>query len=214
MLVWGSGSGYAPIGAAGAGHCANCNAVRAFNYGVNYRYAHVWYVFKWITRRAYVRLCSICDKGTDVTKAEALAGGQLPKLPGLPRWAWGIVAALIAGVAITAYLGIAQDKQQIAEAVAHPKAGDVFLLDLSEVSSDYSGHHDYGLMKVVAVAADGAVSVLTANDAFGRLADARKELRRSDYATATRFDDDDPIALSAARLAELRDSGAIDAVRR
>ncbi len=214
MLVWGSGGGYAPIGAAGTGQCANCNAVRAFHYGINYRYAHIWYVLKWVTSRTYVRLCSVCDKGTDVPKAEALAGGVKPRLPGLPRWAWGVVAALIVVIAVAGYQGFEETRQHVAQAVAQPKVGDVFLLDLSEVSSDYSGRHSYGLMKVTAVAADRSVTVVTANDAYSRIGDARRGLRGSSYADAANFDADGPIELSASRLAALRDAGTLEDVRR
>ncbi len=214
MLVWGSGGGHAQIGEAGTGLCANCNAVRPFNFGVNYRHAHIWYIFKWITSRSYVRLCSVCDKGAKVTKAEALAGGAEPKLPGLPRWVWGAIAALIVGLVILGFQSSEETKRRVADMVDHPKVGDVYLLDLADISSSYSPGHAYGLMKVTTIAQGGGFTVVTANDASDRLSGARKDLRKSDYAADANFDADDPIELSAARVAELRDAGSFEDVRR
>lgn len=214
MLVWGSGGGHAQIAEAGTGLCANCNAVRPFSFGVNYRYAHIWYIFKWITSRSYVRLCSVCEKGSKVTKAEALAGGVEPKLPGLPRWVWVAIAALIIGLVILGFQSAEETKRRVADMVAHPKTGDVYLLDLANVSSSYSDGHAYGLMKVTTVAKDGGLTVVTANEASDRLSGARKDLRKSDYAADANFDADDPIELSAARVAQLRDAGTFEDIRR
>jgi hypothetical protein len=212
MIIWGSGGAHAPIGAAGAAHCGNCNAVRSFNYGVDYRYAHIWYLFSWVTRRAYVRLCSVCESGTPVTRAEALASGGKEAIPFLRRWGWTIIlAVVVAGVG----LGIAGDadaRKRVAEHVAHPHAGDIYLMDLANITDTFGGKHAYGLMKVVAVEADG-VSAITSASAYERMSGARTDFNRHEYVASAYFDTDEKIELSSNQLSALRDAGAISDIQ-
>ena len=211
MFIWGSGGGHAVIGDAGAAQCSNCNSVRAFKYGVNYRYAHIWYLFKWITKRTYVRLCSVCDRGADVPKAEALAGGRKDAIPLSYRFGGYLLLAAIAVGIVAGVLGYSQARARVEAHVAHPEVGDVFLLDLAKVTDAFEDRHAYGLMKVVAVTPQG-VTVITGDASYDRMKGARKDFRNRDYDQPSYFDEEERIDLPTAKLSAL--SASIDDVAR
>jgi len=212
MLIWGSGGGHALIGPAGTGQCDNCSAVRPFNFGVNYRYAHLWYLFSFLTRREYVRLCSVCDRGTKVSRDEALDNGGTEAIPFLRRWGWTIGAVLVAVIAVVGTTATIESNKRIDAYLAQPNVGDVYLADISRVTPAFSRHPVYGLMKITVIK-PGSVTVVVANSGYDRIKGARRDFNSSTArGVANYFDTSDPIELSSAKLRELR--SAIDDIAR
>jgi hypothetical protein len=85
MLVWGSGRKQVRLRAAGTKSCTNCGTDRSFSVKLHYAYAHVYYLFSWITRRDYLLVCDVCSHSQTLTRPDAEAGLSEDPIPFLER---------------------------------------------------------------------------------------------------------------------------------
>ena len=154
MIIWGSGGDVVQLGAVGTQQCATCEAQREFRNVLTYRYAHIWYLFSWVTEKAYYTACTICGRGTrHDSKAFEQQLGRTP-IPFYRRFGGLLLLGLVASFVVVAVLaGQASDKRE--DALLHdPRVGDLYTVDLEALApGDFDGHA-WGLMRVVSVDGD------------------------------------------------------------
>jgi hypothetical protein len=70
MIIWGSRSKTLKLGSAGFEQCATCGQTRQFNYYLDYRYGHLYYIIRAVTQQQYYKLCEICRHGSTLDKKQ------------------------------------------------------------------------------------------------------------------------------------------------
>ncbi|HEY0781337.1 MAG TPA: hypothetical protein VGE98_02700 [Thermoanaerobaculia bacterium] len=99
MIIWGSGGKVVDLGLTGYEHCEVCEKTRPFHVYLKYRYAHLYYIFSWVTKRQYVKACEVCGRGSELQKADVPA--LLPQLPAsdpipfMNRYGWLIGLSIL-----------------------------------------------------------------------------------------------------------------------
>ncbi|UWX04108.1 hypothetical protein H1235_01255 [Pseudoxanthomonas sp. NC8] len=184
MIIWGSGGDIVPLGAAGTQHCATCESAREFRDVLNYRYAHVWYLFAWVTEKAYVTACSVCGRGVrHDSKAFEAKLGRTP-IPAYRRFGGLVLLGLVATVVLAGMLAGMRSNVREDALLQDPRVGDVYTVDLQEMAPGSFDGHAYGLMRVVAVDT-GTVSLEVPNVGYNKLSgasgDLDKQAREADY---------------------------------
>lgn len=94
-IIWGSGGDTVDLGVAEHRHCEVCERERPFKILLRYKYAHLYWVFSWITEKRYLLLCDVCSRGWLLNTAEIEK--KLPKspIPFIHRWGWVFLVLLI-----------------------------------------------------------------------------------------------------------------------
>ncbi|MCC4621201.1 hypothetical protein LL965_14285 [Xanthomonas cassavae CFBP 4642] len=65
---------------------------------LHYRYAHLWYVFSWVTKKQYLRVCDGCNQAAPLdTKTFEQSRGK-PPIPAYRRFGGLVLLGLIAAV--------------------------------------------------------------------------------------------------------------------
>jgi hypothetical protein len=86
--------------------CPCCEQERYYHTSLHYRYAHLYWLFQWITEKHYYHLCEVCQRGweLDLQEGEALEKA-LPNnpIPFIARFGW---AFLIVPVVLIFAVGI------------------------------------------------------------------------------------------------------------
>jgi len=113
MLIWGSGSGVCIAGEAGMRECPVCGSAQRFDLSVSYGYAHIWYLFSWVTRRKYLCVCSRCHNGLVISRREFQQRVVKDPIPIMRRRGWVFIPIIIG---IFVLLGALQERRQAAVA--------------------------------------------------------------------------------------------------
>jgi hypothetical protein len=158
MLIWGSGRKQVRLRAAGTKPCTNCGTERSFSVLLSYSYAHLYYLFSWITRRAYLQVCDVCSKGQTIAREEAEVGLKEDPIPYLERSGWKIGAGILA--ALAAFLTL---MPFITANAQRPHVGDVYeaLLD----PRDGDAKNRYGLVRVESIS-DQSITLVSSREAY------------------------------------------------
>lgn len=215
FFVWGSGNGSAVAGDAGMRHCPVCNEQRRFDIVVNYFYRHFWYLLSWVSKREHLLVCSHCDNalaGETLSKqeiAEKLSGKKDP-VPFMRRRGWLLAVALV-----VAFLGLGayqsgQDSKELAQHIAAPKVGDIYLADLSKISSSFESSPTYGAMKLISIEEDGKLlNFIIANYGYNKKKGVRKDASKGLLKQDSYYDTEEVIELSPQQLTDLDTQGVI-----
>lgn len=213
MLIWGSRTVSNDLGQEEVKACPTCEKERPFHLYAQYRLHHIWYLFKWVTQRQYLRLCEICHRGTEVA-AETLAPDVARAgVPLFHRFSWTILPALLAvGIAF----GILDDQRRDrrnAELIAAPKVGDYYAADIARLGrSGGDDKYRYGVMKVRSVSADNVEFVLP-RVGYSKISGALKELTSPDADKADNYGTS-AVQVPKADLKALLDSGVMHSIKR
>lgn len=211
MLIWGSRSKVVELGPAEAAHCPTCEKERGFRHVLTYRYAHIWYLFRWVTKKSYMTVCEVCSRGAahEAKSFERKLGK--PPISVFDRFGGlallGLAAAFIALVVVS---GVQSDKREAVQ-LSQPQVGDLYSVRLDRITPDAFDGIAYGVMRVAKV--EGKVVTLRIpNHGYDKMkgvtGDLRSDVNKPDYFS------EDSIALDAAELPKLHDSGAIYGVQR
>lgn len=211
MLIWGSGGNTLQLGDAGVAHCPACEKERMFKNVLVYRYAHIWYLFNWVTKKAYFKACEICGRGPEQdAKAIEAKLGKSP-IPAFRRYGGFVLLGLIALAVVG---GVAASKQSTAEENAlldHPQVGDLYTVYVDEIVPDAFDQRTYGVMRVAQIDGD-MVSLQVPNIGYDKLKGVFPDLRgdaknESYYAPGT-------VQLSLDKLKQLHDANSLMDVTR
>jgi len=216
-FIWGSGSDSAVAGDAGMRNCPICSgrpaALRRFDIVVNYRYRHFWYLLSWVTKRSYSLVCSHCHNtlGEELTKqeiSEKLTGTKDP-IPFIRRRGWVLGVALFALViALGAYLSN-EDAKELAQSIAAPQVGNIYLADLSKISDGFKNDPPaYGAMKLVSIDG-GSERFIIARIGYNKKKQVRKDISKGLVKNDSYYNADNTANLTPEQLTQLSHQGVI-----
>ncbi len=102
FLVWGTRPKAIDLGPAGTDGCPACGVQRPFRWRLTYRLNHAYYVFGFVTRKEYLRLCEVCGRGEPYPAASLEPSLGKSPIPWMERY--GCLAALggVAGLILLA----------------------------------------------------------------------------------------------------------------
>ncbi|MFO3704574.1 hypothetical protein ACI6Q5_06200 [Xanthomonas codiaei] len=151
MIIWGSGGDAIALGAADSAHCNQCAQQRSFRHVLQYRYAHLWYVFSWVTKKQYLRVCDGCNQVTPLdTKTFEESRGK-PPIPAYRRFGGLVLLGLIAAVVAFGVYSDSQTSKRDDALLAQPAQGDRYTVDLQTVAPGAYEGHAYGVVRVDSV---------------------------------------------------------------
>jgi hypothetical protein len=85
MLIWGTGGDNLDLGKVLTQHCETCEKSRDYHLMLHYRYFHLYWFMKVVTKREYYVMCNVCSRGWVIKAAEAKAYLPTGKSP-IPFW--------------------------------------------------------------------------------------------------------------------------------
>lgn len=188
MLVWGrGGNSVEAVRDGGVGPCPVCQGNQPFRILLNYRYAHLWYLFSWITSRQYVCQCTRCNNGYTVEpRAIADKLGKTDPIPFMRRRGWMVGLALIVALGGAIALFAQQHDQDVAKYVDSARVGDIYRADLSKISKGFTQSPAYGLMRLEAVEGEQLVFRI-ADKAYTKRTGVGKDVTNRAYRNAQYF---------------------------
>jgi hypothetical protein len=137
MLIWGSGSGVCIAGEAGMRDCPVCGSAQRFDLSVSYGYAHIWYLFSWVTRRKYLSVCSRCHNGIVLSKREFRDRVPKDPIPFMRRRGWLLLPVIVGLVlALGATRERYRDDSGTASVATLPVAGTQAIASASSGDAD------------------------------------------------------------------------------
>lgn len=68
MIVWGSGTETMRLIDLGTARCETCERERPFVAVLRYKYAHIYWIFSWISEEQHLALCSSCHNGWELER--------------------------------------------------------------------------------------------------------------------------------------------------
>lgn len=91
-IVWGGGGDSVDLGNVKRCHCATCERVRPFKVLLQYRYAHVYWIFAWVSEKKYMLVCDICHRGWALKTEEVEKSFSKHPIPFMRRYGWTFLA--------------------------------------------------------------------------------------------------------------------------
>jgi len=201
MLVWGSGRKQVRLRAAGTKPCTNCGMERSFSVKLHYAYAHLYYLFSWITRREYLSVCDVCSRGHAMSRQDAEAGLTEDPIPFLERSGWKIGAGILAAMAalLTVMPFITANAQR-------PHVGDVYEALLDPRDSDVKNR--YGLVRVESIS-DQSITLVSSREAYPDRKTVHAAFEAKRWQETAYLDRDHPFQLTPQNLEGFLRSGRV-----
>src|SRR5262249_20350748 len=104
MIIWGSRGKALDLGVIGTEDCATCEKPRPFHLYLQYRYAHVYWIFKAITEKKYLKLCEICQRGWELDKKKTEETLTNVPIPFMDRFGYLVGIAIVGVIILIAVL--------------------------------------------------------------------------------------------------------------
>jgi hypothetical protein len=104
-IIWGSGGNSVDLGVTEHRHCEICERERPFATVLQYRYAHPYWIFSWITEKHYSLLCTICSRGWELNAREIEKALPNNPIPFMRRWGWALLVAPFACLFLSSLIG-------------------------------------------------------------------------------------------------------------
>jgi hypothetical protein len=213
MLVWGSGGVTRDLGIVETQRCDTCQTLRSFRLRLDYRYGHVWYVFKWVKEKQYALTCEGCHNGRILEARKIEQTLKEPPIPFFTRYGWAFAVALVAVAVTLGPLQARAKKQEDFTFLAAPQAGDLYVADLAELMKQPVARHMWGVLRATAVSGD-AVDLEVSEGYYDRPTGARNDVSAGKARAADYFDHQRSLSIPIADLKQMRERGAIDEVVR
>ena len=151
MIVWGSKGEVAVLEAEEHKHCPVCEKERKFLVQLHYKVSHIWYIFKWISAKQYVKVCEVCQRGEKlVTKAVEQRLGK-PPIPFMSQWGWAFLLALVVVIGVFGSIESSQRSSRVQALVAAPMKNDIYVADLASLLKSPESSTMYGVLRVRSV---------------------------------------------------------------
>ena len=103
MIVWRSGSDIVNIEAVESHYCEVCGTERPFHLVLQYKYWGLYWIFSFITKRQYLVVCEICNRGWELESKQIDRDMGKSSIPFMRRY--GLVC-LIIGIVVLAIIGL------------------------------------------------------------------------------------------------------------
>ncbi len=211
MIVWGSKQEVAVLGANEHKHCPVCERERAFLVQLHYKVRHIWYIFKWVSSKQYVKVCEVCQRGeTLATKAVEEALGK-PPIPFMSRWGWVFLVALIAGIGVYGSIESSNRAGLVHALSAAPRQHDVYVVNVASLLKSPDSSRMFGLLRVKSVNGNN-IEFDTPRVTYNKVTGATKDLGNGKAATPDYFEG--ALVLTREDISRLEKEGAIHSIER
>ncbi len=148
MIVWGSKGEVSVLEAHEHKHCPVCEKERTFLVQLHYKVHHIWYLFKWVTSKQYVKVCEVCQRGEKLaTKAVEETLGK-PAIPFMSRWSWAFLVAVIVGIGVFGSIADSNRSTQVQTLVATPMKNDIYIANVASLLKSPESSSMYGVLRV------------------------------------------------------------------
>lgn len=148
MIVWGSKGAVEVLQADEHKHCPVCEKERTFMVQLHYKVNHIWYLFKWVTAKQYVKVCEVCQRGEKLATKEVEDKFGKPAIPFMYRWGWAFLVALIAGFVIIAQVDGAKRDKEVLALMANPMQRDLYVADVASLMKTPDAPVMYAVLRV------------------------------------------------------------------
>jgi hypothetical protein len=102
MIIWGSRGQSINLGVKAHQDCKTCTQNRPFRLTLQYKYSHLYYVFRWVSEKRYFLACDICHRGWALDANKVEADLKQNPIPFGDRYGW---LALIVIIAVLVLVG-------------------------------------------------------------------------------------------------------------
>jgi hypothetical protein len=102
MIIWGRGGDNKDLGQVGTRQCPICQTERPFKLFLQYRFAHLYYIFGWVTQKKYMIVCDVCRRGRELAAKEVEGKLEKNPIPFMKRYGWTFLVGFIALAALSA----------------------------------------------------------------------------------------------------------------
>ena len=205
MLIWGSGGNTVRVAAVESKDCPTCGMERNFALYLQYRYAHLYYLFSWITRREYLVACDVCKRGHSVTREEMAAHLTEDPIPFLQRSGWKIGAGILGGlIGVVALASVVMPK--ITENAQRPHVGDVYECTFGPQGD--SAVSRYGLVRVQSVS-DQAIVLVSSTESYADRKAAHDAFSAKRWKEPAYLNTDHPFEMAPTDLERFLRSGKV-----
>lgn len=220
MEVLGTGSTEKNLGKHAQKYCAHCQQEQAFDLHLQYRYAHLWHLIKWVKHSEYRSSCEVCQQGTQLDNQLAQAALGKHPIDFVTRYGIGILFGLLAGASllwlvtlkISSSNALARDRGYIAA----PLPNDVYAADLGKImntpATSSDAEYKYGMLKLQSVSAD-KMHFFISNQSYNRLNGVTQDLSSGKYKENFYFSNF-VLSIPKAEILMLRESGSISSIVR
>jgi hypothetical protein len=96
MLFWGSAGKQIDLGKADERKCETCGQTRLFRATLIYRYIHLYWIFKCVTKKSYFVVCEGCGNGPEVDSAQLLPTMEKSPIPAFDRYGLALLGVVVA----------------------------------------------------------------------------------------------------------------------
>lgn len=211
MIVWGSKVEVAVLDVNEHKHCPTCERERAFLVQLHYKVSHIWYVFKWVSSKQYVKVCEVCQRGeTLATKAVEETFGK-PPIPFMARWGWVFLVALIVGIGVYGSVESSNRAGQVQALSVAPRQNDVYVVNVASLMKSPDSSRMYGLLRVKSVNGDN-IEFETPRVTYNKVTGATRDLANGKTATPEYFEG--ALVLTRDDISRLEKDGAIHSIER
>ncbi len=211
MIVWGSKGEVSVLDAHEHKHCPVCEKERTFLVQLHYKVNHIWYLFKWVTSKQYVKVCEVCQRGEKLATNAVEEKFGKPAIPFMARWGWAFLVALIVGFVVFAQIDGANRSKEVAALLANPMKRDIYVADVASLIKSPDARVMYGVLRVKNVDGNNIefdAPRVTYNKLKGALKDVSSgEVISSGYYEGT-------IVFTKEELARLQKAGDIYSIER
>src|SRR5207245_11277748 len=96
MIIWGRGGDNKDLGQVKTQQCATCEKERPFKLLLQYRFAHLYYSFSWVTQKKYLLVCDVCHRGWELVPKGVEGKLEKNPIPFMKRYGWIFLVGPIA----------------------------------------------------------------------------------------------------------------------
>jgi hypothetical protein len=212
FISWGSRVYRRIFGEPSVHDCGICREQRTFRNMVIYKIYHVWWLFRWVADKDFVRVCTVCNNGVRIDEHDIVPKGTKSPIPFMDRMGWaaglGGVAALVAMVSVA---GAAQNHREDAW-LNQPAVNDIYEVDLARMTTNPQASVMYSTLEVVRVSGD-TVDARLPKTYFNQMSGVTSAVSDG-RAKSPDFYGDKVLSFQLAALQKMREDGTIISVDR
>lgn len=211
MIVWGSKGEVEVLQAEEHKHCPVCEKERTFMVQLHYKVNHIWYLFKWVTAKQYVKVCEVCQRGEKLISRAVEEKLGKPAIPFMSRWSWAFLVALIIGFVIFAEVDGAKRNKEVLAMMASPMKRDLYVADVASLVKAPDAPVMYGVLRVKNVDGNN-IEFDAPRVTYNKLKGATKDMSSGEVIGSEYYEG--TIVFTKDELAQLQKGGHIHSIER
>ena len=98
MIAWGSDGRLLSLGRLDERECANCGRVQPFQLSLTYKFFHLYWIFRLVTKKKYWLSCVVCEQGWEIESDKVESAMGKPPIPFWDKYGLVVVGVLVVGL--------------------------------------------------------------------------------------------------------------------